>query len=91
MERDRDVGSMADIVGVVVGQSKRAKLDIMLEYDENVDGVWEGAALEDANMLAKTPAELEGVLFVTGVGMHVTFEDGGETPIGFSETSDTFK
>lgn len=37
MERDRDVGSIEDNVGAVLGASERAKLDIILEYDEGVD------------------------------------------------------
>lgn len=39
MERDRDVGSIAGIVGAVAGQSERAKLAIILENDESVDDV----------------------------------------------------
>lgn len=98
MERDRDVGSdnVADIVGVVVlvfvviGQSELAKPDIIrFVYDENVDDVWEGGGVVDANILAKTlVVELDGVPFVTVVGKDGTLEDGGDNLIGFSETSD---
>lgn len=33
------MGSITDNVGVVVGHSERAKLDIILEYDESVDDI----------------------------------------------------
>lgn len=89
MERERDVGS----IGLaVLGQSEREKAQITLENEE---GCWViVVTVEGANILAITPApELEDDLVVVAavVFRYAAVAVTGDTPIGFSDSSEMKK
>ena len=90
-ERESDGGSIALGVGMVGGQSERAKPQNIGNADDDAScGIAAGDAVEEANILANTLlVELVELVLVAEAFRHIAAGVGGESPIGFSANSVT--